>query len=53
MQRAAYGDAFSETFWPVFQAFNCVLPAHAPEEAPPGQPPAAALSAFLPPPRDG
>lgn len=30
------------------QAFNCVLPAHAPEEAPPAQTPAAALASFLP-----
>jgi hypothetical protein len=30
------------------QAFNCVLPAHAPEEDAKGQPPAAALAAFLP-----
>jgi len=52
--RSSYGEAFHETFWPVFRAFNCVLPAHAPEAAlqatstskrtaPPG------VSAFMPP----
>ena len=50
--RQAYGDSFKDKFWPVFQAFNCVLPAHAPEEPEPGQAPAAALASFLPPPRD-
>jgi len=30
--RKGYGDAFQEQFWPIFQAFNCVLPAHSPEE---------------------
>ena len=30
--RQRYGDKFRDTFWPVFQAFNCVLPSHAPEE---------------------
>ena len=43
-----YGDDFRDKFWPVFQAFNCVLPAHAPEESPPDTTPEAALKAFLP-----
>ena len=46
--RQRYGDSFRDKFWPVFQAFNCVLPAHAPEEGDKEQAPAAALAAFLP-----
>ena len=30
--RKGFGETFHEHFWPVFRAFNCVLPAHAPEE---------------------
>ena len=46
--RMRYGDSFQQKFWPVFQAFNCVLPAHAPEEAEEEQTPSAALASFLP-----
>ena len=46
--RQKFGDQFKQRFWPVFQAFNCVLPAHAPEESPPDTTPEAALKAFLP-----
>ena len=46
--RQRFGEQFRDKFWPVFQAFNCVLPAHAPEEAEAGQTPAQALAAFLP-----
>ena len=31
--RRSFGDGFQERFWPIFRAFNCVLPAHAPEMA--------------------
>jgi len=31
--RQSFGDDFNEQFWPVFRAFNCILPAHAPETA--------------------
>ena len=29
--RMRYGDSFPDTFWPVFQAFNCMLPAPDPQ----------------------
>ena len=47
--RQCYGEGFRDKFWPVFQAFNCVLPAHAPEEDEAGQSDAGSVSAFLPP----
>ena len=28
--RSCLGEAFARQFWPMFQMFNCVLPAHAP-----------------------
>lgn len=29
--RGKFGEQFKARFWPIFQAFNTVLPAHAPE----------------------
>ena len=29
--RERFGASFDQIFWPVFKAFNCLLPAHAPE----------------------
>ena len=29
--RQKFGDQFKDKFWPIFQAFNCLLPALAPE----------------------
>ena len=42
--RQKFGDQFKQRFWPVFQAFNCLLPVLAPE--PDGE---GALASFLPP----
>jgi len=43
--REKFGDDFNAQFWPLFGAFNCLLPAHAPEaeEAEP-------IKQFVPPP---
>lgn len=48
--RQGYGESFSEHFWPLFGAFNTLLPAHAPEDDE-GDDEAGTdgLSAFLPP----
>jgi len=48
--RSSYGDTFQNQFWPVFRAFNCVLPAHAPEMALLGSSkrPTQGMSSFLP-----
>lgn len=47
--RQSYGEGFRDKFWPVFQAFNCVLPAHAPEEDEASQSDTGSVSAFIPP----
>ena len=48
--RSSYGDAFQEHFWPVFGAFNCMLPAHAPEpDAKAAGGKAAGVSSMMPP----
>ena len=47
--RQSYGEGFRDKCWPVFQAFNCVLPAHAPEEDEASQSDTGSVSAFIPP----
>jgi hypothetical protein len=48
--RQRYGEQFREQFWPVFQAFNCVLPARQPEETAAKDAAAekAAIASFIP-----